>query len=293
MDQNKNRIMTIFEKSDFTLCDVPVPKGYPQSQTHVGVFPYEGRIYLTSSPFPCPKENIIKLYIKAAIRKLTKGLVFPIIRGECFENPLVYVNDYQRKGCFNLMQSRPLMEQPDPYYGYPSFNSDPDLYVEDGYIYVINRAIFRTSLTPGRKRDEYIIRLYMIKGKIDCDRFKLYSTSLFYESDELSVSPCITKFKGHYIFTNLFTNCYNDGESFESLRLSRVDRIEDINKMELCHHVEIDVSEFIPWHMSLFSHNDSLYAIVACVKRGISSRCYQMLGEFSEDLSKLKIYKQP
>jgi hypothetical protein len=63
--------------------------------------------------------------------------------------------------------------------------------------------------------------------------------------------------------------------------------------MELCHHVEIDVSEFIPWHMSLFSHNDSLYAIVACVKRGTTSRCFQMLGEFSEDLSKLKIFKQP
>ena len=33
-----------FKKEDFILCDVPVPEGYPQSQTHAGIAVYNGKL---------------------------------------------------------------------------------------------------------------------------------------------------------------------------------------------------------------------------------------------------------
>lgn len=283
---------TIFSHSDFYLCNVPTPSGYPQSQTHAGVFSYNGRVYLSTSPFPCPKESKLKIYTKAILRKMTKGFLCPIVRGESFENPLIYIKD-NKKNSFCLMQLSPLMEQPDPYYGYPAFNSDPDLYIEDDTIYVINRAIFRTALTPGRNRDEYVIRYYLIKGLIDGEKFKYISTHLFYESNELSVSPCLTKYRGKYILSNLFTNCYNDGYNFKSLQCATFNNLEDIYQKLTWYKINVDISEFIIWHMSIFTYQDKLYTIAACIKRGEPHRCYQMFGEFDDDIKNLHIYKTP
>ncbi len=55
----------------------------------------------------------------------------------------------------------------------------------------------------------------------------------------------------------------------------------------------VNSDEFTPWHMSLFLHNDKLYTVVACVQKGQSHRCWQMLGEFNEDLTRLTIYQKP
>lgn len=283
----------IFSKTDFRLCKVNVCKGYPQSQTHVGIYYYNKNIYLTSSPFPCPVENKVWIYFKAALRKLSNGFLFPIVRGESFENPLLYIENKDERDSFQLMQSRPLMEQPDPYYGLPAFNSDPDLFIENGHLYVINRSIFRTALNTGKKRDEYIIRYYMILGQIDGQRFKYLSTRLFYESNELSVSPCMTKFKGSYVIMHLCTNCYNDGTDFNSLKCAHISHIDGIYESLKWNKINVDTSIYIPWHMSLFSYKEKLYSIVACIKRNEPYRCYQMLGVFDDNLEYLKIFSTP
>lgn len=285
--------MSIFSKTDFQLCFVPVPKGYPQSQTHVGVYLYKNKVYLSSSPFPIVKYGNFVAYTRAIVRKISHGKICKLVVGESFENPLLYVSTENSNIVFRLMQSKPLMEQPDPYYGYPSFNSDPDLFIENNTIYVINRSIFRTKLTPNRKRDEYIIRYYLIKGLIDENRFKFISSNLIYESDELTVSPCLTKYRGKYILTNLYTNCYNDGENFEGLKYVSADSIESVTSKRDWKTIEVDTSIFIPWHMSLFVYNDELFTIVACVRRGESHRCYQLLGKFKDDLSALDIFNTP
>lgn len=281
----------IFFEKDFRLCCVPVPKGYPQSQTHVGVSLKDNLILLSSSPYPSFKRPLLIEYIRAAIRRFSGGYLCKSVRGEYYENPCLY---YSIDGVnFTLMQSRPLMEPPDAYYGLPAFNSDPDLFVDDGTIYVINRAIFRTKLTPGKNRDEYDIRLYLIEGLLDNGRFKYISTRLFKETTDLIVSPCLTKYRGDYIFMSLWTNCYNDGVSFEGLRYVSSSNINRLSKQEDWQTIQIDTSKWIPWHMSVFSCKEKLYAIVACVERGKSHRCWQMLGEFDEDLERLIIYPKP
>ena len=284
----------VFSKTDFTVCAVPVPRGYPQSQTHVGAFlNEEDRVFLTSSPFPCRKESLLYIYFKAIMRKLTRGVLFPIIPGETYENPLLYIQVDNSFCDFKLMQSRPLMEQPDPYYGLPSFNSDPDLFIEGNRIFVINRSIFRTRLTPGMNRDDYVIRHYLIQGIIDKDKFKYFSTELFYESDVLSVSPCLTKYKESYVYTNLYTNCYNDGSSFDGLKYKKGNTLKATLSSDVWYDVVVDTTNYIPWHMSLFVYKGKLYSIVCCIKRGFDHYCYQMLGVFNDNLSNLFIYEHP
>ena len=285
-------MIVFFSKADFKLCNVPVPSGYPQSQTHAGVCKVGNKTLLVSSPFPNVKYQKWQIYPRVALRKATFGWLCNGERAEYFENPcLYYSNDGEN---FKLMQTRPLMEAPDAYYGFPAFNSDPDLYVENDTIYVLNRAIFRTKLTPGLHRDEYDIRIYLIKGLLDEGRFKYISTNLIKETTDLVVSPCLTKYQGKYIYTSLWTNCYNDGESFGGLKYVQLSSIDELQTNECWNEIKVNTDKWIPWHMSVFSCNEKLYSIIACVERGKGGhRCWQMLGEFSEELSAMKIYKTP
>ena len=283
----------IFSKKDFKLCCVPVPKGYPQSQTHVGIYNYGGKLYLTSSPFPNPKNSKFITYLKALARKLTRGYLCPIVRGEYFENPCLYISEDDSSTRFRLLQSKPLMDSLDPYYGLPAFNSDPDIFIENGCIYVINRAIYRTKLTPGLHRDEYEIHLYLIYGKIDDGRFKYLGTKMMSESTELSVSPCLTSYNGKYILMQLYTNCYNDGVSFDGLKYQTYDKLENVGTNVTQKTIQVNIDKYIPWHMSLFHYEGSLYAIISCVQKGIDHKCYQMLGRFTTNLDGLMIFDKP
>lgn len=281
----------IFNRFDFKLCNIPTPRSYPQSQTHTGVQKVGDIVLLTSSPFPSVVRERFELYLRAALYKVSFGLFCKSIRGESYENPFIYSSIDGLD--FTLMQSRPLMEKPDPYYGLPAFNSDPDLFVEGKDIYVLNRVIYRTKLTPERKHDDYEIRIFLIKGVLDEGRFKYYSTTLLKETTDLIVSPCITKYRGRYLYMSLWTNCYNDGVSFEGLRFVSADTVDGLAKTENWSSVEVIMDKWIPWHMSVFSYKDRLFSIVACIEKGYPHRCWQMLGEFSEDLTKMNIYPNP
>lgn len=280
-----------FSKRQLKLCYVPVPEGYPQSQTHVGVFPVEKRLLMTTSPYPNYKRPLWFVYFMAVIRKITCGHYGNLIRSEYYENPCIYVSSDGVS--FKLLQSRPLMECPDAYYGLPAFNSDPDLFVENNMIYILNRSIFRTKLTPDRKRDEYKIRIYLIEGILDDGRFKYISTRLFKETSELIVSPCLIKYQGEFLFVALWSNCYNDGESFEGLKYIKSSSIDGLYANEKWNAIKVNTDKWIPWHMSLFRHDGRLYSIVACVERGKPHRCWQMLGEFSKDLTEMRLYNIP
>ena len=136
----------IFKQSSFILCDVPVPIGYPQSQTHSGIFLHAGKYYLTTSPYPNPRYNKFAIYCRAAIRKLTNGLFFKTYIGEDYENPCLYT------GCgssiptkFRMVEDVPLMDKPADVYGLGSYCSDPDIFIEGDDIYVLNRGSVRKS----------------------------------------------------------------------------------------------------------------------------------------------------
>lgn len=282
----------VFKRSDFVLCHVPVPEGYPQSQTHAGVGVLSnGQYVLTSSPFPAVKYNILIAYMRAGIRRLTKGKFFKH-PGEYYENPCIYVGDPTNASppsSFRLAQSTPLMNPVDPVFGYPSFNSDPDLYIEDDSIYILNRSIYRRG-----GKYNYFMRLFLINGRIENSFFLQNSTILFREGTDIVGSQCLIKFDGQYLMTDIMSNSYNDGVTWNGIRFIKGKRIEDLKSICDWNMVEVvNNGDFLPWHMSLFSCNNVLYTIIACVRKGMDHRCWQLLGEFSNDLSRLFIYQKP
>lgn len=287
----------IFKKDAFALCKVPVPKGYPQSQTHSGIALHSGKLYLTTSPFPNVKYPQLLAYARIVIRKLSLGLICKGIIGEKYENPLLLIGDNTNVDPptdFALMQSKPLMDTPDPYYGFPAFNSDPDIFIEDNKINIINRSIFRTKICSGAILNKYVIRLYLITGSIDCSRFKFERNILFKEfDDKISISPCLTRYEDSYRLFRIETSSYLDGKSFDGIYVQSSQTIDGFMNNEEWIKIQVEEGDFLPWHMSVFSYEGHLYTIIACVRKGVRGRCWQMLGEFSRDLSTMHIYQTP
>lgn len=280
---------TLFRKDDFTLCNVPVPLGYPQSQTHCTAVPYNGKVYLVSSPYPSVRKPLFLVAIRYFLRRLSFGLLYKKVRGEFYENPCLYIscdsNCYPP--CkFRLMQPSPLVECPDDYYGLPSFNSDPNLSIDNNRFYILNRSTYR-------KKEGYENRLFLIQGSDDLGRFRLQGINLFKEGQIPFISPCLIFFKGKYLFTYLDTNSYNDGITYNGLFLVSSDSIEGLKKDDNWKKVEVYSGDYLPWHMSLFVYDNNLYSIVTCIKRGHPQRGYLMLGKFSEDLNILSTYSMP
>lgn len=287
---------TIFSKTDFVLCDIPVPKGYMQSQTHVGVANNDGACYLTTSPYPSYTIPLWLLFLRVALRKLSFGVLCKPYIAEQWENPCLYIgnihnNVYPYK--FDLLQDTPLMSTPEPVYGLPAYNSDPDLFVEDGFIHVLNRAVYRTSLNNASKAYDYVSRIYHIYGNIEHTRFNHQGTELLFETKRNMISPCLTKYHGEYIMTELETYSYNDGNTYDGLYMARSSSIDGFKCEIDWEPIPVESQGYLPWHMSLFENDNHLYAIVACVRKGEKQRCWQMLGEFTEDLKKLHIYQTP
>lgn len=285
----------IFKKSDFTLCEVPVTKGYLQSQTHCGVAPYKEKLYLTTSPYPSIRLSRYHGLYRSIIRKLTMGLFFKQYVAEEFENPFLYCSSEPGLHTkFHLVQNKPLMECPDRYYGLPAFNSDPDVFIEEETIHILNRVVYRTKMCPGEPLNKYNTRLYLITGKEDESKFRFQRNILLKDSDErMIVSPCLEKHKDEYILFELETNAYNDGQSFHGLYYIKNKQLDELKDNENWIQVEVVNCDFLPWHMSTFCYGGKLYAIVASIKKGYPKRCWQMFGEFNEDLTQLKIYKTP
>ena len=289
---------TIFKRNDFLLCKVPVIEGYKQSQTHAGIAIHAGDVYLTTSPYPNCKQPQWKVYGKAALNKLHLGMLINTRPAEQFENPCLYIGyDKSKEGIpckFKLLQSTPLMPPPDPYYGLPAFNSDPDIYIEDNEIHILNRVVYRVEMHPNQHVKKYNVRLFHIYGDIDEKRFKYKGTELLHETDQLFISPCMTKFNGKYLLTQLDTNAYNDGHTFQGLYIAKGQDISDFKQQNLeWKKVEIESNGMLPWHMSLFQNEGILYTIMACIEKGKGHRCWQMLGVFNKELTELKICKTP
>ena len=280
----------VFDIKDLLLCHVSVPAGYPQSQTHVGVSTVKDGVLLTSTPYPSRRLPKYKAYLRALISKLTFKRVCKGYRGEAYENPCLYVSSDKPFNSFKLVCDKPLMDTPDTlYYGQPAYNSDPDLYVEGNMIYILNRSYYRKSLD----NKDIEIRLYLIKGELADKHFKLIGIDLFKNTCDPFVSPCLTMFDNKYVLFYILSGSYNDGCSFEGITYVAAESIDDLKNAEDWRNIHIDCDGLLLWHMSVFQYQGKLYAIIACVKKGFPKMCYQMLGEFNRDLSRLKIFKKP
>lgn len=288
-----NDISTIFSESDLIICDVPVPQGYPQSQTHTGVAVRNNYVYLCSSPFPQIKRSKLKLHVRALLWRLTNGC-YPPKDGECNENPMLYWGIITDKAPvkFQPFIGNPIINQPPSIFGYPSYNSDPDVFIEDECLYLINRECIRKT-PPGSKhfQGDCLIRLDMIKFKLIDNIPQYVSYTSLLETDDNVLSPCITKMGNEYLLLYLDTYSYLSANSKCHLYIRRDEKIEGSysNRSEIM----IDSEDYIPWHLSVFKYNSRLYSIIACVKKDEPYRLYQMLGVFNTNLTRLRIYQKP
>lgn len=286
----------VFEKSDFVLCDVPVPKGYPQSQTHAGMAIYEGKYYLTTSPFPGPQYSLWVSRYRKLMRIISRGKLCNNISGERYENPCIYIGEKQGGDIpvyFRLMSQVPLMDTPESFFGLPSYNSDPDIYVEGGVMHVLNRSVIRTK-TFKDKPYEFVTRIYLMKGVDENGHFKMLSNQLVRESNDNYVSPSLIKFKDKYLVAYLDNQLVNRKVRFGGLLVSIAKSAEEAIKADDRVKVNINGGEMTPWHMSLFQYAGKLYTIITCVKNGDASlKMWQMLGCFNDTLTELIIFQTP
>lgn len=277
------------------MCDVPVPAGYPQSQTHSSIYYYEGRYYLTTSPYPGKKYSVFQMRIRGIMKRLSCGRLCRSKSGEVYENPCFYegigTND-KAPVTFRLFSERPLMDTPEPIFGLPAFNSDPELFIENGRAYILNRAVYRTKLFNSGY--ECLTDIFLIEGNLGYERFKLDTIKLIKEWEKPYASPCLIKFKTKYLFSYLDTNSALDATTFNGLYLQELDAIGELAYNQTYRRIKVNSGNLLPWHMSLFSYRDKLYTIIACVRKGDKTRkIWQMFGEFNDELTELSIYPKP
>lgn len=286
--------LPIFNKKDFTLCNVPVPQGYPQSQTHAGIAYHNGRFYLTCSPYPVKKYSWFKSHWLSMLRKVSSGRWGRMLDAEKYENPMLYVGVGRKEApatIFEPLYPFPLMETPMPVYGMPSYNSDPDIFIEEDKVYILNRTYYRRTSEKGLNEKEVIISL--IKGSLNENGFQLMDISEFKKSEDSLISPCLIKYRGKYLFMSLETNSAIDGHSFDGIYMQQSDTIHGLRGELEKKKITIQCEKLLPWHMSLFTYKERLFAIVACVVAGDKSHIWQMLGEFNQDLTMLTIHPKP
>ena len=286
----------IFDCSSFILCSVPVPKRYPQSQTHSGIAIYKDDYYLVTTPYPNRKLTKWQVRTKIALRKLTLGLIHRLEDGEYYENPCLYrgiADDYlQPPIIFEPIADNPLISTPQHFNQLPSYNSDPDIFIEDGHFYILNRTVRRTKIT--KFAYESRITISLIEGECQNGCFKQIGINSIKEWDKPYVSPCLTKYDGKYVFTYLDTNSAIDSSTFNGLFLQQLDSLDALANNENYIEVKVTTGEMLPWHMSLFQYNGVMYSIVACVKKGDKTRkIWQMFGQFNQALTELTIYPTP
>ena len=277
----------IFKEKDFVVCDVPVPLGYPQSQTHAGVAHGKDRVYLTSSPYPKIRYNFLQRIYRKCLHVVTNNM-YPPNYGDAQENPMLYWGDKNNESpsVFKPYFGNPLANTPPKLFGYKSYNSDPDVYVEDGLVYVLNRECFMTGGAYN-----YWVRIFLMMFAETENGVKYLRSKIILEEPNKNLSPCIVKWQNSYKLLSLETLSYNTGDSDCHLILRESSSIDGVynNKRE----IQISGGNYVPWHFSVFKYDNSLYAIVACIKGGKSKRLYQMLGKFDDNLNNLTIYPRP
>lgn len=284
----------VFSRDALTLCDIPVPKGYPQSQTHCGIILYEGKWFMTTSPFPTIQHSKFVNYLRLALHKFSGGLLVNPKRADRFENPCLYVGD-ARQGfptSFHLIGEKALMDTPEQPKGGYAYNSDPDLFIEDGKTFILNRTAY--CRRGADNEAVHSMTLHLIEGRLfEGSLSDMSITELGDWDSSTIVSHSLTKYDGTYQLMYLDTISALDGKTFTGLYCKTADSVNGLKQAEE-RQIKVLSGNLLPWHLSLFQHEGTLYTIIACVEKGTpKGKVWQFLGEFSKDLSSLKVYDTP
>lgn len=263
----------IFNRSQFELCTLSNPSGYPSSYTHAGIAysqnGYNGYHYfLSQSPYPSGNDS--------------------------YENPCFYYAN-AREG--NLppinwiaFDGNPL--QTDPGDGY---NADPDILFFDGDLYLGNRPFLRPSYQWVNMQKCTIVNGAFTFG----EPVTLYDTNtppanFGYPSSYLTtlVSPAIIVKDNKIRSYHLVTNSYNDGTPCRNLVIMEgTDLVTPMN-FSFLKYGSILGNNAEPWHIDVFDYKGKLYAILSCIVDGIRGNAYNFLA-VSEDWENFRIYDKP
>lgn len=299
-----------FRKNQFVLCDVPVPEGYPQAQTHSGAFYHKGIYYLVTTPYPFVKSKLVfsiigilgnnrlshlieLLFWKTEITRQKKLLRR---RADLYENPCLYIgknqliNEYGGATIFKPVMPFPLIEAPEQKFETTAYNSDVDICIHDEEVYILNRPRVE------KKNETAKETLDLIKGKLDNGTITITSISKSFSTFS-GGCPCLCFYKGEFVLFklramgSLLTGKFNPNGKLSYIKIPKVDLISSNDQWE---NVEVRYpNHYYPWHISVFTYNETIYSIVTCIKEGYKHLCWNFLGEFSSDLSRLVVYKQP
>lgn len=284
---------TVFRKEDFKLCYLPLPSGYPYSQTHSGVAYSEEGIgkqhwFLVSSPYPNPKRSFLERGLRYFARKVLGVKIKP---SDWYENPMLYYSSGVSvpPSQFDPFPSNPLMHPPKDEYGLGAFNSDPDIFIEGNTIYVLNRPTWRKPNNNGSV--SYFSSLYLIKLEYKGNKLIPLSPYRLFDYERANGSPSLIHYHDKYYVFSLLSNSYNTGEPCECVEVRSCNKVD--GQYDTIMTIPVETKEYQPWHFSVFAFKGKLYSIVACTKGKEKQRCYQMLGEFTDDLTKFHVYQMP
>ena len=263
----------VFRRSEFELCVLSNPSGYPISFTHAGIaYSKDGynnyHYFLSQSPYPSGNDD--------------------------YENPCFYYANARDGNLppieWNAFSGNPLQE--DPGNGY---NADPDILFFNGDLYLGNRPYIRK---PSRQW------VNMQKCTIVNNSFSfgepvtLYSTETIpanfgYPQNYLTtfVSPALIPYGNKVRAYHLVTNSYNDASRCRNLVIMEGEDLITENNFAFLKYGSI-LGNVEPWHIDVFSHGGKLYAILACIADSIAGNCYNYLA-VSDDWENFRIYDRP
>lgn len=180
------------------------------------------------------------------------------------------------------------MDAPEWIVGEHSYNSDPDVFVDGNSVYVINRPRY-VNITNKKAKES----IYMIKGELSDESVKIVETSHF--RDIKGGSPCLNFHQDRYVLFVIepigswLTGRLNKNGKIKFIVSETIDGLKENEQWE---NVSVHYPEnYYPWHLSVFTYQGRMYAVVTCVKDGVDRKCWNFLGEFSENLKDLHIYK--
>lgn len=265
---------SIFKKTDFELCVLSNPSGYPISFTHAGIAysedGYNGYHYfLSQSPYPTGNDS--------------------------YENPCFYYANAREGNLppinWTAYSGNPLQEDPGD-----GYNADPDILFFGGDLYVGNRPYLRT---PSPYQWVNMQKCEIVGGEFTFgEPVTLYDTNtpptnFGYSANYLTtlVSPSIIVKDDKVRAYHLVTNSYNDGSKCRNLVIMEGDDLVTPQNFSFLKYGSI-FGNVEPWHIDVFEHDGKLYAVLACIVDSTIGNCYNFLA-VSDDWENFRIYDRP
>lgn len=273
---------SVFKKTEFELCSLPLPSGYPQyGHTHCGIQYSESPIngyqyFMALSPFPYENDD--------------------------YENPCFFYAVERENGVppkdFVAYPNNPLEGFP----GGSDFNSDPDILIYGNELYVSNRPFYRQPLHQA----VHVSKAIITNGNFSfADVVSIYDSQNFnpvnfgFPSDAIVTgSPALVEYKGQIRVYQIYSNSYNDGTQCKSITIVSNGDLNEPNSFKEVKIGSIFGKNLETWHIDMFTYKGKLYAIVNAVDTSLgwslsNRNSYAYLAVADESGENFRIYDKP